>query len=157
MTALNRGEDYHGRAIDAPTSFYCGVAVNPSADDLDTEMRRFEAKLEAGARFGMTQVLFDLSFLDDFLDRLGGSSPIPLLVGVWPLPSLQLAQRLHNEVPGIVVPEPVQERLRVPGTGAREVGLELARELRAEAEEKAAGIYVVAPFRRPLGVLDLLS
>jgi homocysteine S-methyltransferase len=157
VTALNRGEDYHGRAIDAPTSFFCGVAVNPSADDLDTELRRFEAKLEAGARFGMTQVLFDLSFLDRFLERLGGSSPIPLLVGVWPLPSLQLAQRLHNEVPGIVVPEPVQERLRAAGTEARQVGLELARELTAEAREKAAGIYVVAPFRQPLGVLDLLD
>jgi len=102
-------------------------------------------------------VLFDLSFLDRFLERLGGWSPIPLLVGVWPLPSLQLAQRLHNEVPGIVVPEPVQERLRAAGTEARQVGLELARELTAEAREKAAGIYVVAPFRQPLGVLDLLD
>ncbi len=157
VSALNRGEDYHGRSIDAPTSFYCGVAVNPSADDLETELRRFEAKLEAGARFGMTQILFDLSFLDRFLERLGGSSPIPLLIGLWPLSSLQLAQRLHNEVPGIVVPEPVQERLRAAGAGAREVGLELARELRVEAEEKAAGIYVVAPFRRPLGVLELLE
>jgi homocysteine S-methyltransferase len=156
VSALNRGEDYHGRAIDAPTSFYCGVAVNPSADDLDTELRRFEAKLEAGARFAMTQVLFDLAFLDRFLERLGGSSPIPLLVGVWPLPSLQLAQRLHNEVPGIVVPEPVQERLRAAGANARDVGLELARELTDEAREKAAGVYVVAPFRQPLGVLDLL-
>src|SRR5262245_4103839 len=64
VSALNRGEDFHGRAIDAPTSFFCGVAVNPSADDLDTELRRFEAKLEAGARFAMTQILFDLSFLD---------------------------------------------------------------------------------------------
>ena len=58
----------------------------------------------------MTQVLFDISYLDAFLERLGGESPIPLLVGVWPLPSLQLAQRIHNEVPGIVVPEHVQER-----------------------------------------------
>jgi methionine synthase I (cobalamin-dependent) len=157
VSALNRGEDYHGRAIDAPTSFFCGVAVNPSADDLDTELRRFEAKLEAGARFAMTQVLFDLSFLERFLGRLGGRSPIPLLVGVWPLPSLQLAQRLHNEVPGIVVPEPVQERLRAAGTGARAVGLELARELTAGAREVAHGIYVVAPFRRPLDVLDLLD
>ncbi|HSC92585.1 MAG TPA: bifunctional homocysteine S-methyltransferase/methylenetetrahydrofolate reductase [Gaiellaceae bacterium] len=157
VASLNRGEDFHGRAIDAPTSFFCGVAVNPSADDLDVELRRFEEKLEAGARFAMTQVLFDLAFLDRFLARLGGSSPIPLLVGVWPLPSLQLAQRLHNEVPGIVVPEPVQERLRAAGADARAVGLELARELLAESREKAAGVYVVAPFRQPLGVLELLA
>ena len=157
VASLNRGEDFHGRAIDAPTSFFCGVAVNPSSDDLDVELRRFEEKLEAGARFAMTQVLFDLAFLDRFLARLGGSSPIPLLVGVWPLPSLQLAQRLHNEVPGIVVPEPVQERLRAAGADARAVGLELARELLAESREQAAGVYVVAPFRQPLGVLELLA
>jgi methionine synthase / methylenetetrahydrofolate reductase(NADPH) len=156
VTNLNRGEDYHGRGIDAPTSFFCGVAVNPSADDLDLELERFERKLEAGAQFGMTQVLFDLAFLDAFLAHFGGRSPIPLLVGVWPMPSLQLAVRIHNEVPGIVVPEPVQERLRAAGTDAAETGRELARELIAEAREKAAGVYVVAPFRRPLGILDVL-
>jgi methionine synthase / methylenetetrahydrofolate reductase(NADPH) len=156
VTNLNRGEDYHGRGIDAPTSFFCGVAVNPSADDLDLELERFERKLEAGAQFGMTQVLFDLAFLDAFLAHFGGRSPIPLLVGVWPMPSLQLAVRIHNEVPGIVVPEPVQERLRSAGTEAAETGRALARELIEEAREKAAGVYVVAPFRRPLGILDVL-
>jgi homocysteine S-methyltransferase len=156
VTNLNRGEDYHGRGIDAPTSFFCGVAVNPSADDLELELERFERKLEAGAQFGMTQVLFDLAFLDAFLAHFGGRSPIPLLVGVWPMPSLQLAVRIHNEVPGIVVPEPVQERLRAAGTDAADAGRELARELIEEAREKAAGVYVVAPFRRPLGILDVL-
>ena len=105
ITGLNRGEDYHGRSIDAPTSFFVGVAVNPSADDLDTELDRFEQKLAAGAQFAMTQVLFDLTFLDAFLAHHGGRSPIPLLVGIWPLRSHQLAVRIHNEVPGIVVPE----------------------------------------------------
>jgi methionine synthase / methylenetetrahydrofolate reductase(NADPH) len=153
---LNHGEDYHGRGIDAPTSFFCGVAVNPSADDVDLELERFERKLEAGAQFGMTQVLFDLAYLDAFLAHFGGRSPIPLLIGIWPMPSLQLAVRIHNEVPGIVVPEPVQERLRAAGTDAAEVGRELARGLIAEAREKAAGVYLVAPFRRPLGILDVL-
>ena len=156
ISGLNRGEDYHGRAIDAPTSFLVGVAVNPSADDMDLELERFERKLEAGAQFAMTQILFDLAYLDAFFAHFGGRSPIPLLVGVWPMPSLQLAIRIHNEVPGIVVPEPVQARLRAAGTEAREVGRELARELIAESREKAAGVYLVAPFRQPLGILDVL-
>ncbi|MDQ3161441.1 MAG: bifunctional homocysteine S-methyltransferase/methylenetetrahydrofolate reductase [Actinomycetota bacterium] len=157
IAGLNRGEDYHGRSIDAPTSFFTGVAVNPSADDLETELDRFEQKLAAGAQFAMTQVLFDLTFLEAFLAHHGGRSPIPLLVGIWPLRSHQLAVRIHNEVPGIVVPEPVQERLRVAGPDAVNVGLELARELMDEARERAAGVYLVAPFRQPLGILDLLT
>jgi methionine synthase / methylenetetrahydrofolate reductase(NADPH) len=104
----------------------------------------------------MTQILFDLAYLDVFFAHFGGRSPIPLLVGVWPMPSLQLAVRIHNEVPGIVVPQPVQERLRAAGTDARVVGRELARELIAESREKAAGVYLVAPFRQPLGILDVL-
>ena len=156
IAGLNRGEDFHGRAIDAPTSFFIGVAVNPSADDIDLELERFERKLEAGAQFAMTQVLFDLAYLDSFLAHFGGRSPIPLLVGIWPMPSHQLAVRVHNEVPGMLVPDPVQERLRTAGTDAAEEGRALARELIAESREKAAGIYLVAPFRRPLGILDVL-
>jgi methionine synthase / methylenetetrahydrofolate reductase(NADPH) len=156
IARLNRGEDYNGKAIDAPTAFYPGVAVNPSADDLDLELERFARKVEAGASFAMTQIVFDLSYLERFLERLGGASPIPLLVGLWPLRSHQLALRLHNEVPGIVVPEPVQRALEQAGPRAPEVGLALARELLAGARELAAGIYVVSSFRQPLAVLDLL-
>jgi homocysteine S-methyltransferase len=156
MTRLNGGVDFHGRAIDAPTSFFPGVAVNPTADDLELEAERFRRKVDAGARFAMTQILFDLSYLESFLDRIGGS-PIPLLVGVWPIRSLELAVRVHNETPGIVVPEHVQERYRAAGADAPSVGAELVRELVAQARTMASGIYVVAPFRRPLGVLDLLA
>ena len=157
VSRLNLGEDVNGRSIDAPTSFFVGVAVNPSADDLDLELERFERKLEAGARFAMTQVLFDLAYLDRFLDRLGGAAPVPLLVGLWPLWSHQLALRVHNEVPGIVVPERVQEALRAAGPAAAEVGMEIARELYAEAREQAAGVYVVAPFKQPLTALGILD
>jgi len=153
---LNRGEDNHGRTIDAPTSFFAGVAVNPSADDLEVELDRFERKLEAGAQFAMTQVLFDLHYLDTFLGHFGGHSPIPLLVGIWPLRSHELAVRVHNEVPGMVVPDAVQQRLLDAGGAAAVVGAELARELIAESREKAAGVYLVAPFRQPLGILEIL-
>ena len=156
VSRLNQGEDYSGKAIDAPTSFFVGVAVNPSAEDLDTELERFRRKVDAGARFGMTQALFDLEYLDRFLDRLGGTSPIPLLVGVWPLSSFQLAFRLHNEVPGITIPDPVQQRLADAGADARLVGFELGRSLIEGARERAAGVYVIPPFKEPAAALGLL-
>jgi len=156
VTRLNAGEDLNGKAIDAPTSFFLGVAVNPSADDLETELDRFRQKLDAGAQFAMTQALFDLSYLDRFEELLGGW-PIPVLVGIFMVRSHQLAVRLHNEVPGIVVPEHVQNRLRDAGPNAAEEGLALARELNAGAREKAAGVYVIPPFKQPEAALELLG
>jgi 5,10-methylenetetrahydrofolate reductase len=157
MARLNRGEDYNGRAIDAATSFYIGVAVNPAADDLDEEHDRFQRKLEAGAQFAMTQILYDLEYMDRFVERLGGEWPIPVLVGIFPVWSHQLALRLHNEVPGIVVPDRVLTALRDAGPDAAKVGMEIGRELLEGSRGRAEGAYVVAPFRRPLGILDLLA
>jgi methionine synthase / methylenetetrahydrofolate reductase(NADPH) len=157
LSRLNGGEDYSGKAIDAPTSFYTGVAVNPSADDLETELERFRAKIDAGARFAMTQALFDIAYLDRFLELLGGVAPISFLLGVWPLTSYQLAARLHNEVPGITVPEEVQRQLADAGADARRVGFDLARRLVEEARSRVAGIYVIPPFREPEAALELLT
>jgi methionine synthase / methylenetetrahydrofolate reductase(NADPH) len=156
VTRLNAGEDFNGKAIDAPTSFFLGVAVNPSADDLELELDRFRRKVDAGAHFAMTQALFDLGYLDRFEELLGGW-PIPILVGIFMVRSHQLAVRLHNEVPGIVVPEPVQERLRKAGSEAAHEGLELARELYEGTREKAAGVYVIPPFKQPEAALELLG
>jgi homocysteine S-methyltransferase len=156
LTNLNRGEDFNGRPIDAPTSFFPGVAVNPTPDDLDVELDRFQRKLEAGAKFAMTQIVYDLDSLDAFAARLGGSWPIPVLVGIMPLTSYRLALRLHNEVPGIIVPQYLQDALESAGSNATDVGFAHARELIAATREQAAGVYVVAPFRRPLRVLELL-
>ena len=156
LTRLNHGEDYSGKAIDAPTSFYVGVAVNPSAEDLDSEIERFRQKLDAGARFAMTQALFDLAYLDRLFDKIG-ESPVPILVGVWPVRSFELAFRLHNEVPGITIPEAVQKRLADAGPDAPKVGLEIARELYEASREMAAGVYVIPPFKDPAAALDLLT
>ena len=157
MAHLNRGEDYNGRAIDAATSFHIGVAVNPSADDLELELERYRRKIDAGAHYAMSQILFDLEYLDRFLDRLGDESPIPILVGIFPVWSHPLALRLHNEVPGIIVPDNVQEALRDAGPDGPQVGMEIARELVEASRSRAAGVYLVAPFRRPLEVLELLA
>jgi homocysteine S-methyltransferase len=156
VTHLNRGEDYNGKGIDAPTSFFLGVAVNPSADDLELEADRFRQKIEAGASFAMTQALFDLAYLDRFEELIGGW-PVPLLLGIFYVRSYQLAVRLHNEVPGIVVPETVQRRLEQAGANAGAEGLALARELYAQAREKVAGVYVIPPFKQPEAALDVLD
>ena len=157
ISQLNRGEDFNGRPIDAPTSFFVGVAVNPTADDLEEEAERFQRKLEAGARYAMTQIVFDLDVLDRFAEVLGGSWPVPVLAGIFPLTSHRLALRLHNEVPGIIVPQALQDALAEAGPGAAEVGLAHARELVAAARDRCAGVYVVAPYKRPARVLELLG
>jgi methionine synthase I (cobalamin-dependent)/5,10-methylenetetrahydrofolate reductase len=156
VSKLNRGEDFNGKGIDAPTSFFLGVAVNPSADDLETEADRFRQKIEAGAQFAMTQALFDLDYLDRFEELIGGW-PVPLLLGIFYVRSYQLAVRLHNEVPGIIVPEDVQRRLDQAGPNAGAEGLALARELYAQAREKVAGVYIIPPFKQPESALDLLD
>jgi len=157
MTALNSGVDYAGKAIDDATSFHVGVAVNPVADDPDWEIERFAAKVEAGARFAMTQVLFDASQLERFLERLGGPPAVPLIVGVWPVRSHALALRLHNEVPGISVPSDVLHRLDLAGAEAAREGMAVARDLLAAVRELAAGAYLVPPFKEPEAVLELLT
>jgi methionine synthase / methylenetetrahydrofolate reductase(NADPH) len=156
ISRLNRGEDWNGRAIDAPTSFYVGVAVNPTADDLELEAERFHQKLEAGARFAMTQIVFDLEPLEAFRERLGGEWPIPVLVGIIPVTSYRFALRLHNEVPGITVPDELQRALEAAGPDAPDVGFAWARELVEASRGRAAGVYVMAPYRQPLRVLELI-
>ena len=129
MAKLNQGQDWGGKNLGGATNFTIGVAVNPLAEDLDEELRRFHLKVEAGAHFAMTQPIFDPEHWEQFLKRMGGKSPIPILVGLWPLSSYKQALRLHNEVPGIVIPEPLLKQLEAAGGSAREHGFALARKL----------------------------
>ena len=146
---LNDGTDFNGREIDAPTSFFPGVAVNPTADDLDAELERFARKIEAGAKFAMTQALFDLRFLERMLERLGGTQPDPAarrrLLRAQPPARAAAAQRGAGNRRA----RAVQAQLRDAGTDAAAVGLALARELVAGARDLAAGVYVIPPFRQP--------
>lgn len=157
IAQLNRGIDCYGNAIGTPPNFRIGVAVNPAHDSLDLEVERFLSKVEAGAHFAMTQVFFDWSHWERFMDRLGGQSPIPILVAVWPLTSHRLALRLHNEVPGIVVPDWLLEKLDKAGRKARFEGRAVARELLAEARLRADGAYIIAPFKKPKAALRVLT
>ena len=153
---LNQGTDWSGKTLGGATNFTIGVAVNPVADDLDEEIIRFHAKIEAGAHFAMTQPLFDPQHWLDFVKKLGGNPPIPVLIGIWPLNSYKQALRLNNEVPGIVIPESLLKSLEAAGTGARDRGFEVAREMLAWSRTELAGAYLIPPFKRYEEILDIL-
>src|SRR6267143_991905 len=135
-------------SVGGATNFAIGVAVNPVADDLDNEIERFHAKIEAGAHYAMTQPLFDPEHWYAFLRKLGGKPAIPVLIGIWPLNSYKQALRLNNEVPGIVIPEPLLKSMEAAGAAARDRGFEVARDMLAWARTELAGAYLIPPFKR---------
>ncbi|MDP9339923.1 MAG: bifunctional homocysteine S-methyltransferase/methylenetetrahydrofolate reductase [Acidobacteriota bacterium] len=153
---LNQGTDWAGKTLGGATNFAIGVAVNPVADDLEGEIERFHAKIEAGAHFAMTQPLFDPEHWYAFVKKLGGKPEIPVLIGVWPLNSYKQALRLNNEVPGIVIPPAVLKSMEDAGAGARDCGFELARKMMAWARTELAGAYLIPPFKRYEEILEIL-
>jgi len=153
---LNQGTDWAGKTLGGQTNFTIGVALNPVADDLEGEIARFHAKVEAGAHFAMTQPLFDPAHWCTFLKRLGGKPAIPVLIGLWPLNSYKQAMRLNNEVPGIVIPEALLKSLEAAGASARERGFEVASEMLAWARTEMAGAYLIPPFKRYEEILEIL-
>ena len=153
---LNQGTDWAGKTLGGQTNFTIGVALNPVADDLDAEIARFCAKIEAGAHFAMTQPLFDPAHWRAFVKKLGGKPPIPVMIGIWPLNSYKQALRLNNEVPGIVIPEPLLKSMEAAGASARDRGFEVAREMLAWARTELAGTYLIPPFKRYEEILEVL-
>ena len=153
---LNQGTDWAGKTLGGQTNFTIGVAVNPMADDLDNEIARFHAKIEAGAHFAMTQPLFDPEHWHAFLKKLGGQPAIPVLIGVWPLNSYKQALRLNNEVPGIVIPEPLLKSLEAAGASARDRGFDVARDMLKWARTEMAGAYLIPPFKRYEEITEIL-
>src|SRR6202790_2966769 len=156
LSRLNQGTDWAGKTLGGATNFAIGVALNPVADDLDNEIERFHAKVEAGAHYAMTQPLFDPEHWHAFLKKLGGPPAIPVLIGIWPLNSYKQALRLNNEVPGIVIPPAVLKSLEVAGAGARDCGFEVARKMMEWARTEMAGAYLIPPFKRYKDILELL-
>jgi methionine synthase I (cobalamin-dependent)/5,10-methylenetetrahydrofolate reductase len=151
VASLNRGLDPGGSAIGEPTSFVMGVGVNPGAADFEHEMRRFYWKVEAGAEYAITQPVFDIAQLFRFLDHIEREGiRIPVIAGIWPLVSARNAEFLANEVPGVVVPEHVIERMRRASALGKEEGVEegirIAQEMLAEARPRIQGVQVSAPF-----------
>ncbi|MCC6650331.1 MAG: bifunctional homocysteine S-methyltransferase/methylenetetrahydrofolate reductase [Candidatus Eisenbacteria bacterium] len=154
---MNRGTDDSGTSIGAPTAFSIGCAVNPTAENLDHEIDHFRNKLAAGAQFVMTQPVYELSCWENFLHKLGGMPPIPLLIGILPLQSFRHAEFLHNEVPGIHVPDWIRTRMHDAGNEGQKVGVELARDLLAQCRDMANGVYLMPSFGRYENCLEVLE
>jgi homocysteine S-methyltransferase len=143
---LNGGADLAGNSIGSMTRFAIGCAANPAASDLDVERSKIRAKIEAGASFAQTQPVYDVGALERFL-ACEESRAIPVLIGLIPLRSLKQTMFFANEVPGIVVPEAIQERMRrAAEKGAdheKAEGLAIARELARAIRGVARGIHVM--------------
>ena len=155
VSRLNRGCDVGGQAIGPPTAFHIGVIANPSAPDLDEEVRRFEYKVEAGAEYALTPPVYDAGSLQRFLTQTAHVR-IPLIATVRPFDSLRHAEYLANEVPNVHVPAGLLDRMRTAGSAERESaeGVEIAREIARDLRDSVQGLQIGGPQSAVLSVLD---
>jgi homocysteine S-methyltransferase len=154
---MNEGTDLAGTSIGAATRFAIGCGVNPTAQDLDAEIEYVRRKLDSGPHFIMTQPVYELDCWKRFVERLRGISDIPILIGILPLQSFRHAEFLHNEVPGIQVPDWIRGRMHEAGNDGQRVGVELARDLLAQCRTMAQGVYLMPSFGRYENCLETLD
>ena len=160
VSYLNKGVDIGGRKLSEPTRFYMGVGANPGAINLDYEVSRFERKVEAGAEFAITQSVYDIRILENFLKRIDRCR-IPILGGIWPLFSLRNAEFMHNEVPGATVPSETMDRMKkaqeISSEKARQEGVAIAQEVLFELKEMVEGVQISAPLGKYELALEVLK
>jgi methionine synthase / methylenetetrahydrofolate reductase(NADPH) len=154
---LNRGLDLGGNPIGAGTGFVIGVGANPGLTDLDEEIRRFEYKVAAGAEYAVTQPVFDLRLLENFLRRIEHCR-IPVVAGIWPLVSVRNAEFMKNEL-RVSVPDSILERMaRAPTPdAARAEGIAIAREMLLAVRPAVQGAQISAPQGRYSSAVDVLE
>jgi homocysteine S-methyltransferase len=154
---LNYGLDIGKNSIGESTGFTISVAANPGVQDMDQEVRRFAFKVEAGAEFAITQPVFDLRVLEEFLRRIEGFR-IPVIAGIWPLTSLRNAEFMKNDL-RVSMPESIMARMAAVTTpeAARAEGVKIAQEMLAEARPMVQGVQVSAPFGRYSVAADVLG
>ena len=148
---FNAGVDHAGVDIGQPTSFFAGCALNLTAADPDNEIKNLRRKLRAGADFILTQPIYDPPAAQKFIERVReeiGELNVPVLVGLLPLVSSRHAAFLQHEVPGIQIPQQVQQRMAVSGDNGARTGIEIAIELVDQIKQFAQGIYLMPAFNR---------
>jgi methionine synthase I (cobalamin-dependent)/5,10-methylenetetrahydrofolate reductase len=155
---LNHGVDPGGKPLGAATRFVLATGAEPAALNYEREMTRLKQKKAAGAELVMTQPVYDPQLLARFLDDCEPLG-LPVLVGLLPLASYRNAEFLHNEVPGMQVPDTVRERMRKAGSGvvARKEGVAIARDMLAAVRHRVAGAYVMPPLERHELALEVIE
>lgn len=143
---LNSGTDLAGNELNSPTHFTIGVAVNPMAEDLNKEIGRLGQKVSAGAHFAQTQPVYDPNVVYRLLDKTAKIG-VPVLIGVLPLRNSRHCEFLHNEVPGITIPDTVRQRMSKAGQeGGRSEGIAIASEFLCKVTSDISGVYLMPPF-----------
>lgn len=146
LARLNRGEDAGGASIGRRAGFHIGCAADPTMAWEQARDRLFQ-KVAAGAHYIMSQPIYDADEFERFMDFLG-PLPVPFLVGVMPLNSYRHAEYLHNEVPGISVPQEIRERMAQAGENGQAEGIAMAREFLARVANRVQGTYLMPSFGR---------
>jgi homocysteine S-methyltransferase len=154
---LNHGLDLGGNPVGVSSGLTIGVAANPGLPDMDTEIRRFAYKVEAGAEYAITQPVFDLNLLEAFLKRIE-EFRIPVIAGIWPLTSLRNAEFMKNDL-RVSMPDEIMARMQKADTPdrARAEGIQIAREMLAAARPMIQGVQVSAPLGRFAGAVEILE
>jgi len=147
INAMNGGRDLMGNSLGQKTSFMIACAANPKADDMDRELKRLSMKIEAGADIVFTQPMYEMRTLEQFVKRTEQWKK-PVMLGVLPLRSYRHAEFLHNEIPGMTIPESIREQLRNAGDKASVAGVQLSKDFLREARHLVAGVYLMPPFKK---------
>lgn len=146
IARLNEGFNHNGKSIKTPTRFVIGCTFNPNAKNLDAQVSRLERKIAAGAQYVMTQPVFDAGLVVKMQQRTAHLN-VPIFTGVWPLLNGRQAEFLHNEVPGVAIPEDIRAQMAgLEGAEGRKRGVEIGKEVCRAALDHFPGVYLITPF-----------
>ncbi|MBI4429691.1 MAG: bifunctional homocysteine S-methyltransferase/methylenetetrahydrofolate reductase [Ignavibacteriales bacterium] len=147
VKSMNEGKDLMGNTIEQKASFLIACAVNAMADNMDAEMEKLEKKIDAGVDIAFTQPVYDMKTLEQLIMRTSDWK-IPVMLGLLPLRSYKHAEFLHNEIPGMTIPETIRKKMHSAGDKGAEVGIEIAVSFLNEAKSEVAGVYLLPAFKK---------
>ena len=157
---FNEGMDHSGTSIGQPTNFFVGAALNLSPHDMEKEIKNLHRKIQAGADFFLTQPVYRAEdgpkFLEAYEAKHGKLKQL-VLVGILPLVSVKHANFLHNEVPGVFIPEEARKRIEAAGEDGVKAGVQIAVELIDQLKAWAGGVYVMPQFHKYDMVAEIIE